>query len=66
MSGQYNNPVRIVAFNTTERWSEDVSEGTAHEIVRRLDLAGAELPPSLENFVDRHLGSDCQLTLQLA
>jgi hypothetical protein len=25
MSGQYRNPVRVVAFNTTERWSEDVS-----------------------------------------
>ena len=27
LSGQYNNPIRVVAFNTDERWSEDVSEG---------------------------------------
>ena len=26
LSGQYNNPIRVVAFNTAERWSEDVSE----------------------------------------
>ena len=26
LSGQYNNPFRVVAFNTAERWSEDVSE----------------------------------------
>jgi hypothetical protein len=26
MTGQYSDPVRIVAFNTTEHWSEDVSE----------------------------------------
>ena len=26
MSGQYSDPVRVVAFNTTEHWSEDVSE----------------------------------------
>jgi hypothetical protein len=23
MSGQFNNPVRVVAFNTAERWAED-------------------------------------------
>jgi hypothetical protein len=26
LSGQYNNPIRVVGFNTEERWSEDVSE----------------------------------------
>jgi hypothetical protein len=66
MSGQYNDPVRIVAFNTTERWSEDVSEDVAREITRRLGLAGDELPSSLEAFVDRHIGPDRQLTLRLA
>ena len=35
LSGQYNNPVRIVAFNTAERWSEDVSQDVAHELRRR-------------------------------
>jgi hypothetical protein len=66
MSGQYNNPVRVVAFNTTERWSEDVSEDVAREITRRLGLAGDELPSPLEAFVDRHVGSERQLTLRLA
>jgi len=66
MSGQYNNPVRVVAFNTSERWSEDVSEDIAREITRRLGLAGDALPSSLEAFVDRHLGPDRQLTLRLA
>ena len=66
MSGQYNNPVRVVAFNTTERWSEDVSEDVAREVTRRLGLAGDELPSPLEAFVDRHVGSERQLTLRLA
>jgi hypothetical protein len=66
MSGQYNDPVRVVAFNTTERWSEDVSQDVAREIMRRLGLAGDVLPSSLQSFVDRHLGSDRQLTLRLA
>ncbi len=25
LSGQYNNPIRVVAFNTVEHWSQDVS-----------------------------------------
>ncbi|WP_249166854.1 hypothetical protein [Bradyrhizobium sp. JYMT SZCCT0428] len=24
LTGQYSNPIRVVAFNTAERWSEDV------------------------------------------
>jgi hypothetical protein len=27
MTGQYNDRVRIVSFNTSERWAEDASEG---------------------------------------
>jgi hypothetical protein len=66
MSGQYSDPVRVVAFNTAEHWSEDASEDVAREILRRLDLAGQELPASIAAFVDRHLGPDRQLTLRLA
>ena len=66
MSGQYNDPVRVVAFNTSEHWSEDASEDVAREIMRRLDLAGGDLPSSLLAFVDSHLGPDRQLTLRLA
>ena len=65
MSGQYSDPVRVVAFNTTEHWSEDASEDVAREIVRRLDLAGGALPSSLAAFVDSHVGQDRQLTLRL-
>src|SRR5271156_6461946 len=32
ISGQHNDPVRVVAFNTTERWSVDVSQDVAREI----------------------------------
>ena len=66
MSGQHNDPVSVVGFNITERWAEDVSQDVAREIMRRLGLAGEELPSSLESFVDRHLGPDRQLTLRLA
>ncbi len=54
ISGQYDNPARVVAFNTAERWSKDVSEDIAREIMRRVGLAGDALPSSLEAFVDSH------------
>jgi hypothetical protein len=66
ISGQYDNPVRVVAFNTAERWSEDVSQEIAREIMRRIGLAGDAMPSSLEAFADQHLGPDRQLTLRLA
>ncbi|HTG13965.1 MAG TPA: hypothetical protein VK747_01725 [Blastocatellia bacterium] len=66
MSGQYSDPVRVVAFNTAEHWSEDASEDVAREILRRLDLASHELPSSIQAFVESHLRADRQLTLRLA
>ena len=54
LSGQYNNPIRVVAFNTDERWSEDVSEDVAHELRRRCDLEGSDVPSSIQDFVERH------------
>jgi hypothetical protein len=66
MSGQYSDPVRVVAFNTTEHWAEDASEDIAWEILHRIDQAGRELLSSIEAFVDRYVGPDRQLTLRLA
>jgi|ERR1700759_3677583 hypothetical protein len=38
MSGQFNDPTRVVAFNTLEHWSEDVTEYIAFEIQTRCDI----------------------------
>ena len=66
LSGQYNNPIRVVAFNTEERRSEDVSEDVAHELRRRCDLQGNSLPSSIQDFVERYEGHAWrQLTLRL-
>jgi hypothetical protein len=35
LAGEYNNPVRIVAFNTSEGWSRDVTVDIADELRRR-------------------------------
>jgi hypothetical protein len=66
MSEQYVAPARVVAVNRAEHRLEDASEDIAPEILRRADLAGYELPSSIQAFVDRHLGPDRQLTLRLA
>ncbi|MCS3726509.1 hypothetical protein [Bradyrhizobium betae] len=31
IAGEYRRPIKVIAFNTSERWSEDVSEDVAHE-----------------------------------
>jgi hypothetical protein len=66
LSGQYNDPIRVVAFNTAERWSEDVSEEVAHELRRRCDLQARDVPSSIQDFVARYEGHAWrQLTLRL-
>ena len=61
---KYGNPVRVVAFNTEERWSEDVSEDVAHELRRRCDLQASDVPSSIQDFVERNEGqARRQLTL---
>jgi hypothetical protein len=66
LGGPYSNPIRVVAFNTAERWSEDVSEDVARELRRRCDLPMCDLPSSLSDFVDRHDAPDRrQLTLRI-
>jgi hypothetical protein len=65
LSGQYANPIRVIAFNTAERWSEDVSEDVALEIRRRCDLQMRDIPSSIQDFVECHEGSTRQRALRL-
>lgn len=54
IAGQFNDPVGVVAFNTLEHWTEDLSAEVANEIVARCDSEGARVPAHLEDFVRRH------------
>jgi hypothetical protein len=56
LSGQFNDPVRVVAFNTFEHWSDDVSEAIATEIQTRCDIEGVSVPEHVSDFVDRYRG----------
>src|SRR5664279_589774 len=66
ISGQFNDPVRVVAFNTLEHWAQDVSRDVALEIQSRCDIDGHDVPDTLRDFVDSYAGPDRQLTLRLA
>jgi hypothetical protein len=66
LSGQCNNPIRVVAFNTAECWSEDVTLDVACELRRRCDLQLRDVPSSTQDFVERQEGAAWrQLTLRL-
>jgi hypothetical protein len=56
LTGQFNNPVRVVAFNTLEGWSRDVSEDIPREALRR--LAGRRLAVSSRKFVETYVDED--------
>jgi len=66
ITGQHSCPLRVIMFNPDTNRSEDVSRTMAMELLRRLDLEGREVPAMLEDFIDRHVGTDRQLTLRLA
>jgi hypothetical protein len=53
MLGQFNDPVRVIAYNTLEHWSEDVSAEIALEIQSRCDMDGRDLPEHIKDFVER-------------
>jgi hypothetical protein len=55
MSGQFNDPVRVMAFNTLEHWANDVSAEVAAEIQTRCDIDGEPLPEHVKEFVDRQV-----------
>ena len=53
LEGQYQNPVRVVGFNTAEHWS-DVSADVARELRFRCALQMRDVPIILQDFVDRY------------
>ena len=64
IDGQYNNPVRVVSFNTDEGWSKDVSQEIAEEIQRRHDRMAEDVPSHLQKFVDNYVGPTRQYALR--
>ena len=55
ISGQYSNGLCVVAFNTAEGWSRDVSEDIANELLERAFDADENLSEDTKRFIDRHV-----------
>ena len=55
LTGQFNDPVRVIAFNTLEHWAKDVSRDVAAEIQTRCDIEGAAVPEHIRDFVASHI-----------
>jgi hypothetical protein len=54
MTGQYSDPVRVIAFNTAQGWSRDVTNDIADELAKWFSERDREIPPTLEDFIQRH------------
>ena len=61
LEGECANPVRVVAFNTAEGWSRDLTDDIADELRQRCAERG-EVPGFLSDFLERH---DTGLPIQL-
>ena len=58
ISGEYSQPVRVVAFNTAEGWALDVTEDIARAVVSRAHSAHRALANVAQTFVEMALGED--------
>ena len=53
--GDYSKPIRVVAFNTAEGWSRDVTEDMAQALLER-DASEGDLSESAKTFVGACVG----------
>jgi hypothetical protein len=58
LTGQYNRPIRVIAFNTAEGWSRDVSEDIAWEILNRARKESRVLSGSARHFAEFYVGEE--------
>jgi|SRR3954453_23288822 hypothetical protein len=54
VAGCFNDPIKVISFNTLEHWSKDISTDVAGEIRTRCDIDGVTLPDYLSDFVEGH------------
>ena len=54
VAGCFNDPVKVISFNTLEHWMKDISTEIAGEIQARCDIDGVTLPDYLSDFVESH------------
>jgi hypothetical protein len=60
LSGQYDNPVEVVAFNATEGWARDISEDVAGIVVEKARSQGRPLGKGARLFIENQLDEDVE------
>jgi hypothetical protein len=58
IGGQYERPIRVVAFNTAEGYSRDITLDIAGDIVDRATRSGERLSKQAQEFVEWVTGED--------
>jgi hypothetical protein len=58
LSGQFSNPVRVVAFNTAEGWARDASEDIAHLVIETARVHNKDLSETARRFYELHTGHE--------
>jgi hypothetical protein len=57
ITGQYEHPLRVVAFNTEEGWARDVTQDVAERLLNAAEQ-GRVLGATAREFVERVAGRD--------
>jgi hypothetical protein len=58
LSGQYSQPLRVVAFNTAEGWARDVTEDVARAVLDRARSENRSIGKAAQEFLGNALGAD--------
>jgi hypothetical protein len=65
LSGQYQHPLRVVAFNTAQGWARDVTGEVAREVLACAVALHHEPPPHVHDFVERASPRNPQASMPL-
>ena len=58
LSGQFNDPLCVIAFNTVEGWAHDASEDIAELIIEAARAQNKVLSETAQRFYERHTGHE--------
>jgi hypothetical protein len=56
LTGQYDQVLRIVAFNPVEGWSRDASEDVANALEQHIAAEGREVSEAMRDFIEGQTG----------
>ena len=66
LTGQFNNPLRVIAFNTAEGWARDASEDIAELVIEAARVRNKGLSESARRFYELHTGHEAPADVLVA